>query len=330
MLEAVRKDLKAAATDKKSEATKRKEKRKERQLVLKGEAKRLVIDLVRDGTQEFGQQPDVMWKRLKDRQEVTRGMSVEVPAKEWGWNWAKKTYGPEWKSKKLQPAHFVRFEGKETENEVERMLDTEIPTEWAVPERKLDHIDLRYEYVITMILVAMPPKKKEANNPDDQELAAHVALMNVDFAPVAVAPAPVAVAPAPVAVAPAPVAVAPAPVAAARAHIPPELGGVRGEDEKKERKGGRKKGTPNEVKQYGNYFIKVTVATGTATVSRNHSADSIQVSLWGFKSQPKVIELFVVKFKDDKIILCRKWDNIGLLAKHFNQAIKTVYSAEFV
>eukprot|EP00808_Paulinella_micropora_P032109 g66008.t1 len=44
-----------------------------------------------------------------EQREVTRGMSVEVPAKEcmsvewpakeWGWNWAKKTYGPEWKSK---------------------------------------------------------------------------------------------------------------------------------------------------------------------------------------------------------------------------------------
>eukprot|EP00808_Paulinella_micropora_P019705 g69814.t1 len=87
-----------------------------------------------------------------EQREVTRGMSVEVPAKEWGWNWAKKTYGPEWKSKtrkgvegecdpirkgkKLQPAHFVRFEGEETENEVERMLDTEI-LKWAVRERAL-------------------------------------------------------------------------------------------------------------------------------------------------------------------------------------------------
>eukprot|EP00808_Paulinella_micropora_P016145 g1506.t1 len=60
----------------------------------------------------------------EELREVTRGMSVEVPTKEWGWNWAKRTYGPEWKSKtrkgavegecepirkgkKLQPAHFV-------------------------------------------------------------------------------------------------------------------------------------------------------------------------------------------------------------------------------
>ena len=36
----------------------------------------------------------------------------------------------------MQPAHFVRFEGEETENEVEKMLDTEI-LKWGVRERAL-------------------------------------------------------------------------------------------------------------------------------------------------------------------------------------------------
>eukprot|EP00808_Paulinella_micropora_P019760 g28874.t1 len=99
----------------------------------RGDSDRVVV--VKEEKEEEGKlrlpEPEESTEELR---EVTRGMSVEVPAKEWGWNWAKRTYGPEWKSKtrkgvvegecepirkgkKMQPAHFVRFEGEETENE---------------------------------------------------------------------------------------------------------------------------------------------------------------------------------------------------------------------
>eukprot|EP00808_Paulinella_micropora_P027349 g77801.t1 len=62
------------------------------------------IVVVKEEKEEEGKLRQPEPETTVEQREVTRGMSVEVPAKEWGWNWAKRTYGPEWKSKTRKDA----------------------------------------------------------------------------------------------------------------------------------------------------------------------------------------------------------------------------------
>eukprot|EP00808_Paulinella_micropora_P011528 g25031.t1 len=119
-------------------------------------------------------------------------------------------------------------------------------------------------------------------------------------------------------------------VQAVNVNVPRELGGRQAGRKKGAKKGGRKAGTPNEPRRLANdYFAIINKEEGTAIVFAEAKEGRVFTPGWGYKSDPKTAELYVVAYTDGSYALFRKWANIQPISNNHEMVIKTAYKAEF-
>eukprot|EP00808_Paulinella_micropora_P012953 g78582.t1 len=112
-------------------------------------------------------------------------------------------------------------------------------------------------------------------------------------------------------------------------NVPRELGGRRVGPKKGAKRGGRKAGTPNEIRRLNDYYSVLNKQEGTATVFQEAKEGRVFSPAWGYRSDPRVAELYIVAYTDGTYSLFRKWANIQPISNSHAKIVKTAYQAVF-